>query len=69
MNLDVVNVSDNVLRVSWSAPESGGRVETYNVTVDVGSGETVALRQTEALSELIEGLGKCASSERAVRHV
>ena len=58
IGLTIVNISSAALRVTWSAPSSGGRVDSYTVSVNIVSGEIVAVRETQELQAVISGLGK-----------
>ena len=56
-SLQAVNVSDNELKISWEAPESGAPVESYKVTVRT-SEQVVSDDSTDDLFILISELGK-----------
>ena len=57
IEVQAVNVSSSALRISWLAPEDGDRVDLYRVTVTIGSGDIMAIREDKNLFVIIDGLG------------
>ena len=53
INIEVANLSSSELRVNWTAPESGGPVHSYHVSVSTATEERVAIMTDSVFINII----------------